>query len=149
MSDSIHWSRTLVPILEYRMFQLWHKEKKNFLSLNGKLSEQRAGELSAALLARRFYEEGRIFEDRIFDAQTNPDAEPISDHEDALYDLLNENRDINRKLEEISGSRTILADMDTVDQMRKDMVVEKLRTRGRVSVEIVSDYQDLKKELTK
>lgn len=148
MSDTNPWIRTLVPILTGHMVKLLEIEKQNFLSINGKLSHQRAGELAAALLARRFYDEGRAFEDRIFDAQTNPDAEPISEDEDALYDLLNANRDINRKLESLSGSRTILADMDIVEQLRNDMVVEKIRTRGRVSAEIISDYQYLKEEQT-
>ncbi len=114
--------------------------KRDFSRLMEGDRDGTVGQLAAALLAKRFYDEGRAFEDRIFDAQTNPHAEPISDEEESLYDALNAKRCINRELESLSGSRTLLLDPDTVEQQRKEMVQEKLRTRGTVPASIIADY---------
>lgn len=123
----VPWKTTLVPMLSGEMDRLWYREKQYFLSINNKLSQSRAGELAAALLARRFYDEGRLFEEHIFKSQTGRSDAQITYEDESLYDALNAMRGINRDLELLSGSRTLLSDMDTVKQQRKDMENEKLR----------------------
>lgn len=106
------WNKTLSPMLFGEMERMWDSEKQNLIKNDNKLSPSRAGELAAALLAGRFYEEGRLFEEHIFRSQTGQSDNAITDEDEALYDALASKRGINRDLESLSGSRTLLADID-------------------------------------
>lgn len=119
---------TLVRVLNGDIHEFFEEEKQKFLSINNKLSPSLAGDKAAALIAARFYREGRLFEEYIRNADISG---AVTDEDEQLYDKLNANRGINSKLSELSGSRTLISDIDTIELEREEMVIKKLLISNR------------------